>query len=290
MNSTVNCGFSRLGLGTGMLASLRGGLSFAAADRLVASALDHGVHLIDTADSYASGECERLLGRILKARSGGFTLMTKAGYAYADLPWPLHHANPVAKKLLQRFGPRQRFEPAYLQNAIRRSLQRLQLDNVGVFLLHDPPPECLADGLVFQALDSIKQQGLATMTGVSSGDEKTIALSLAWPGCDVIQTPLTEEGGLPAPLRSTGPGQVRIVLNHVSLGGRQPGSPGSGPADLGRLREQIARRTQEQGTSPHASLLAVALEASGADSVLTGTRDIGHLIENARAVNGLYAP
>lgn len=282
--------FSLLGLGTGMLASLRGGLSFTAADRLVATALDHGIKLIDTADSYASGECERLLARILKGRSGGFTLMTKAGYVYSDLPRPLHHANPVVKKLLHRYGRRQRFEPAYLQNSIRNSLKRLQMEAVGIFLLHDPPPECLADGRVFEALDTIKQQGFATLTGVSSGDENTLTLALAWKGCDVIQTPLMANGGLAAPLHSPAAKKVRIVLNHVSLGGRLPGTAGSGPAELDRIRERIAHRATQLEATPHAALLAEALEFSGADSVLTGTRTMEHLIENARAVNGLCAP
>lgn len=278
--------FSRLGLGTGMLASWRGGLSLADADRLIAAASDHGLQLIDTADSYASGECERLLGRLLQGRRNAFQLMTKAGYATADLPGPLHRLNPIAKKVLHRFGQPQNFDPGYLKKALEKSLRRLRCESVDVFLLHDPPSASLANGKVFETLDAIRQLGMAKMVGVSSGEEDTLVLALKWPGCEVIQTPLVAEGGLAKALLTPSAAGMKIILNHVSLGSRLPGDGQDPDQRIQSLQTKIANHATEHGIGKHAALLAIALETTGATSVLTGTRCVDHLRENAKAVMG----
>ena len=50
----INC--SIIGLGTGRLASVSGGISRSGAGRLLGVAEDLGINLIDTADSYGQGE------------------------------------------------------------------------------------------------------------------------------------------------------------------------------------------------------------------------------------------
>lgn len=279
--------FSRLGLGTGTLASLRGGLSVAEADRLLATASEGGITLIDTADSYASGECERLLGRLLKHRRDAFQVMTKAGYASADLRGPLHRLNPFLKQLKHKLGARQNFRPERIGHCLRRSLQRLRTDHVAIFVLHDPPAEALVNGALFEELSKLKGAGLAVRLGISSGDDDALRLALAWPDCEVIQTPLIGDGGLAAPLREAGSHRPCIVLNHVSLGGRLPATEGTADPAVRTLQEKVARRAAELGVGPHAALLRVALEETGAEAVLTGTRHCGHLAENCRAVMAL---
>ena len=279
-----NDSFSKLGLGTGMLASLRGGLSLTEAERLLDTAADHGINLIDTADSYASGECERLLGRLLRGRREKFLLMTKAGYVSADLPVPFHRLNPFLKKLKHKLGPRQDFRPERIALCLRGSLRRLGTDRVEVFVLHDPPADALVDGRLFGELSMLKAAGLVVRLGISSGDDDALRLALAWPDCEVIQTPLVEDGGLADPLREAGSDRPRVVLNHVSLGGRLPG-PCDGPSPaISEWQGKVAQRARELGSGPHAALLRVALETTGASCVLTGTRNVAHLIENCRAV------
>lgn len=269
-----------------MLASLRGGLSPAEADRLLATAGEGGITLIDTADSYASGECERLLGRLLKHRRESFHVMTKAGYASADLRGPLHRLNPFLKQLKHKLGARQDFRPERIAHCLRRSLQRLRTDHVAIFVLHDPPAAALADGSLFEELSRLKAAGLAGRLGISSGDDEALRLALAWPDCEVIQTPLIENGGLAAPLREAGARRPTIVLNHVSLGGRLPSGEGDASPAVRAWRDKIAIRAAELGVGPHAALLRVALEETGAEAVLTGTRNPGHLAANCRAVIG----
>jgi pyridoxine 4-dehydrogenase len=276
--------FSKLGLGTGMLASWRGGLSPAEAKRLLDAAADNGINLIDTADSYASGECERLLGNLLRGRREKFSVMTKAGYASADIRGPLHKLNPLFKKLKHKLGPRQDFRPERIGHCLRRSLQRLQTDRVEVFVLHDPPAEVLADGALFDELSKFKASGMALRLGISSGSDDALRLALAWPDCDVIQTPLLEDGGLATPLREAGNKRPLIVLNHVSLGGRLPGPTQDASPAIRTWQEKVAALARELGVGSHAALLQMALEATGAATVLTGTRSVSHLVENCRAV------
>jgi aryl-alcohol dehydrogenase-like predicted oxidoreductase len=73
------------------------------ADRLVGRSLDSGINLFDTADGYAGGESEVLLGRALKAcrdhvvittkvgfRSG--PTLTQAGLSRRDILWSVDHS------------------------------------------------------------------------------------------------------------------------------------------------------------------------------------------------------
>lgn len=275
---------SKLGLGTGTLASWKGGLSFSEAKRLIDTAKDLGIHVIDTADSYASGECERLLGRILRGSRGPFRIITKAGYTTANLPGPLHRLNPLAKKLMHKVGPRQNFDPNYLASSLKKSLRRLRLNEVDVFLLHDPSAAALSDGQVFETLEKLKEAGLAGVVGVSSGDDAAIHMAVNWKGCGLIQTPLLPPGVLTESLRCARAARIPVVLNHVSLGGRLPGLNSKISDELTPFRERIAARCRLNSQSPQSALLATAIEATSAACVLTGTRNSQHLIENSRAV------
>ena len=51
-----------------------------AADALVGQALDAGINFFDTADAYASGQSERILGETLRARRDEVVIATKVGF------------------------------------------------------------------------------------------------------------------------------------------------------------------------------------------------------------------
>ncbi len=53
------------------------------ADALVGQALDAGVNFFDTADAYASGQSETILGSVLKARRNEVVIATKSASAPA---------------------------------------------------------------------------------------------------------------------------------------------------------------------------------------------------------------
>ena len=52
----------------------------ALADQLVGRALDAGVNLFDTADGYAGGESEMILGKALQSRRNDVVIATKVGF------------------------------------------------------------------------------------------------------------------------------------------------------------------------------------------------------------------
>ncbi len=182
--------FSKLGLGTGTLASLGRAASFTEVQCLLKTMESLGETLIDTADSYGSGDCEKLLSRALRAgKSETFQVITKAGYPMSNLPGPFPGLNQVAKKIRHRLGARPCFEPQYLEKSLEASLVRLRLDRVEAFLLHDPPLEAVTSDEVAAACLRFRETGKARFVGVSSGDENVIRHALDQKIFQVIQTP-----------------------------------------------------------------------------------------------------
>lgn len=109
--------FSRLVLGTmtfGDTADLD------TARRMLDLALDAGITSVDTANGYAGGESERMLGELLAGRREDVVLATKAGISPADA-----QGHP----LLSREG---------LRLSLEASLKRLGTDHVDLFYLHQP--------------------------------------------------------------------------------------------------------------------------------------------------------
>nr|WP_272954568.1 aldo/keto reductase [Kribbella sandramycini] len=119
-----------------------GMLDQAAADRLVGTALDAGINFIDTADVYADGESEEILGRAIRARRKDVVLATK-----------------FMAPLGADAGPNSRgASRLHVMNALEDSLRRLGTDHIDVYYLHNhdhltPIEETLG------ALDDAVRQG-----------------------------------------------------------------------------------------------------------------------------------
>jgi aryl-alcohol dehydrogenase-like predicted oxidoreductase len=148
-----------------------------------------GHKVIDTADTYGSGDCERLLGKVLRRKSASFTIVTKAGYRYSDLRGPLRPLNQIVKKGLQRLGQHQRFEPSYLAKCMDRSLTRLGVEQVGAFLLHNPPMDVVMGEAVIRLMESLIASGKVTQVGISSFDPAVIAKGIMINTFSVIESP-----------------------------------------------------------------------------------------------------
>jgi aryl-alcohol dehydrogenase-like predicted oxidoreductase len=102
------------------------------AERIVRRALERGVTVFDTANSYNAGESERILGRALGRDRDRVVLSTKAGLG----------TNP---------GKREGLSPDAMRSALGASLERLGTDHVDVYYLHVPdratPIEKTLDGV-----------------------------------------------------------------------------------------------------------------------------------------------
>lgn len=207
----------RVGLGTGTLASLGRAASLREVIALLDAMDSLAVRTIDTADSYGSGDCERLLGKALRGRREHYHLITKAGYRHGNLPGMFRHLNQFVKKALHKLGHRQNFDSAYLSHCLDESLMRLGVDHVDAFLLHDPPAGVVHSSGVADFLHKIKEQGKALQVGVSSGEAAVLEDALESGLCDLLECPANMKAApalLPIWETSARKG-IHIVANHV---------------------------------------------------------------------------
>jgi pyridoxine 4-dehydrogenase len=254
--------WSKLGLGTGTLASLGRAMSLSEVERLLDTMSDCGANLIDTADSYGSGDCEILLGKALGGRRSSFHLVTKAGYRLSNLKGPLRPMNQFIKKAIHRLGNSHDFRPAYLAKCLDDSLQRLRVERVGAFLLHDAPLEAVTNPEIHELCHELKQSGKTALTGLSSDQPEIIRAALSTGAFDVIQTPanLVAATELHAVWDECEAHGIHIIGNHVF-------SPAT-VALPGMSRENIMRACS--------SLLPAST------TILCGTHNPSHFAETYR--------
>jgi len=114
-----------IGLGCMSLSHVYGAMPGEAdAERLLHRALDIGYDFLDTAAVYGLGHNETLIGRVLKARRGEFTLASKCGFG------------PRPETVRQIDG-----SPASIAETLDLSLQRLGFDHIDLYYLHRPDPK-----------------------------------------------------------------------------------------------------------------------------------------------------
>ena len=152
---------SRLGFGTWQFGGSNvvnghptgwGEVDKAEAIRAVHVALDQAINFFDTADSYGSGQSERILQE-----------------AFAQKLTP-------TKLVCTKFGNRQTsdnqpvqdYSAAYLTKAVEASLRRLKLDTLDILLLHSPPDAFDWTHYDPTPFDELKQAGKIRSYGVSS--------------------------------------------------------------------------------------------------------------------------
>lgn len=169
--SVENTGIFRLGgdlpvhrLGFGAMRITGDGIWGEPADpeearRVLHRALDLGVDLIDTADSYGPDVSERLIGETLSPYPPGLVIATKGGLVR---PGP------------NKWVPNSR--PEHLREAIEGSLRRLRLERIDLYQHHRPDPELpLEDQL--GTLADLQREGKIRHIGVSNYDVPKLELA-----------------------------------------------------------------------------------------------------------------
>jgi aryl-alcohol dehydrogenase-like predicted oxidoreductase len=91
--------------------------------RIIHKALDAGINFVDTADAYARGESEEIVGKALKGRRDNVVLATKLHLPMGDDP--------------NQQGNSRR----WIMTAVEDSLRRLQTDHIDLYQIHRPDPE-----------------------------------------------------------------------------------------------------------------------------------------------------
>jgi len=240
------------------------GNSFKAARAVIDAAAEQGVGLIDTADTYASTECESWLGELLRPYRRHFAVATKAGCPFAEFPSPLRCLNQLGKKAMQFAGCHSRFDGPYLTRCIDGSLRRLRREAIDIFFLHDPPVEAVKKQEWLKAIEAARSGGKLLRFGVSSPLAEVHRIAADYGICDVGQMPLPIVSGVAR--TSSKP----IIVNHVFGGQVSDGRVGEVAATL--------------GMSSRSLILAYAARLANVTAVLTRTSRPEHLRENVLAV------
>jgi aryl-alcohol dehydrogenase-like predicted oxidoreductase len=118
----------------------------AESERIVRRALERGVTVFDTANSYNEGESERILGNALAKDRARVVVSTKVGLG------------PVP-------GKREGLSPEAIGRALDASLERLGLDSVDVYYLHVPDRATPIDRTL-DAMKAIVDRGRVHAWGV----------------------------------------------------------------------------------------------------------------------------
>jgi len=136
--------------------------------RLLGTALDAGLNVIDTAECYDNSE--ELIGRAVGARRSDYHLFTKCG-----------HGNSWG---------RGEWRPAALRRSIERSLKRLATDHVDLIQLHSCSLAELQKGDAVEALEQARAAGHARYIGYS-GDGQAARYAVECGAFDTLQTSLS---------------------------------------------------------------------------------------------------
>jgi len=138
-----------VGFGTLSISGFYGPVDDALSTKALHTAIDAGMNFIDTSDAYGVGHSERVIGAFLKERPDRdqIIICTKGGN------------NMVT-------GVRN-FTPDYIRGCVEGSLQRLGIEAIDVYLLHNPALGNMQAKDSFDVLETYKMQGKIKHWGVS---------------------------------------------------------------------------------------------------------------------------
>lgn len=155
-----NRSVSALGLG-GMPMSVRPHNDEELAIATIRRALDEGITLIDTADAYSLDEAtfghnEVLIAKALRGLDADDVLVaTKGGHTRRGTEWELDG------------------RPEYLREACLASLQRLGVEQIGLYQHHRPDP-AVPYAETMGGLKALLDEGLVAAAGISNADPDQI--------------------------------------------------------------------------------------------------------------------
>ena len=147
---------SAVGLGCMSMTDIYGPADPAEAEKTIRHALDRGITFIDTADMYANGKNEELVGRALAGRRSEAVLATKFG----NLRLPDGSTGVNGR-------------PDYVPQACEASLKRLGVDVIDLYYLHRVDPNVPIEETV-GAMARLVEAGKVRYLGLSEAGVATI--------------------------------------------------------------------------------------------------------------------
>ncbi len=118
---------------------------------LIHEALERGINYLDTADLYDRGLNEEFVGKAVKGKRDQVIIATKVGNRW------------------RRDGSGWDWDPskAYIKQAVKESLRRLQTDYIDLYQLHGGTIDDPIDETI-EAFEELKQEGVIRWYGISS--------------------------------------------------------------------------------------------------------------------------
>jgi aryl-alcohol dehydrogenase-like predicted oxidoreductase len=218
-------------------------------------AVELGVNLIDTADSYGPAVSEELIAEALYPYPAGLVIATKAGW--------------------ERVGPGQwthNASPKHLIEALEGSLKRLRLDRIDVFQLHVPDPAVSFDASI-NTLAELRQQGKIRHVALSNVTREHIERARAIVPIVTVQNRF-----------SFADREWDYVVGHCETNGI--GFMPWAPMGQGRkAHEAIQKVAAELGATTNQVALAWLLKRSKVILPIPGTSKVAHLEENVAAAS-----
>lgn len=196
-----------VGFGSMTIGGIFGPVDDAVSIQALHAAIDAGMRFIDTSDAYGAGRSERVIGRFLQERPDRdqIIICTKGGN------------NMVT-------GARN-FAPEYIRGCVEGSLQRLGVEAIDLYLLHNPSVQNLKAGDSFELLEKYQAEGRIKHWGVSLNTLEECELAVASGQPAVLQMEYNlldqEADGVFAKARAAGVGVIsRVPLKRGLLSGR----------------------------------------------------------------------
>ena len=225
----------------------------AAEIRALQAGLDCGLRLIDTAEMYADGGAEEVVGEALRGRREQALLVSKV------YPWNAGEVDAI--------------------DACERSLRRLQTDYLDLYLLHWRGNIPLEETL--RAMERLQQQGKIRYWGVSNFDNEDMAELWDEPGGNQCATNQVlyhlASRGIESDLLPACQQRGMPVMAYCPL------------AQAGRLRESLfsdpclTQIAQQKGISVAQLLLAWVVRQQGVIAIPKAS-SVAHVQDNAAAL------
>jgi aryl-alcohol dehydrogenase-like predicted oxidoreductase len=250
----------------------------AAAREVAREAVDLGVDFIDTADSYGPGTSERLLREAGVVGKAGATGNGQSG---ADEAGATGNGQPGADAFVATKGGTIRSpdgdwlphgDPDYLKNACLASLDRLGVDSVDLYQLHQPDPDTEFEASV-AALAELQDDGLVENVGLSNVSVEQLETARDHVEIATVQNEYN--------LANREHEDVLEACEDAGIG-FIPYFP-IGAGDLGEKAEIVGEVAERHDASRYQVALAWLLGHSDVTLPIPGTSSVEHLRENVAA-------
>ncbi|MFP3921662.1 MAG: aldo/keto reductase [Dichotomicrobium sp.] len=266
----------------------------AEAGAIMDAAFDAGVNFFDTANTYAKGRSEEILGKLLQGRRHDAVIATKC-------------FNPVGPGPNDSGGSRR-----YIMRAAEDSLRRLQTDHIDVYYLHHTDRETPLDETL-RALDDLVRSGKVGYIACSNYEAWRLMEALwisdtrGWerftayqPQYNLVVRDIEPEIMPVCKLKGVGMVAWGPLAGGFLTGKYQPGertAPGSRSAEnwvfmdhmfahnADNTLKTLLRLSKEQGCLPAALAIRWVLEQEGISSAIVGARTAEQFAKSLQAVD-----